>query len=185
MKLLITVIVAIASVLYPVIIYFGLQHTSPAMFSLVFFVMAALRFYTARDRTDIAQILVLLAVAIFSIGLLITGDEHWLKLYPVIMSASIAAVFALSLRQPESLIERVARSRGATMTPRAKHYTRRLTLMWAILLTINAMIALYLAEFAAFKIWVFYCGFLSYVIIGCFIVGELIYRKHYIAKYGA
>jgi uncharacterized membrane protein len=185
MKILITIIVVVASVFYPIIVYFGLQHINPAMFSLIFLAMAILRFYTARDRSDIAQVLVFVAVILVSLGLLITGDEHWLKLYPVVMSASIALVFALSLRQPESLIERIARSRGATMTPRAKHYTRRLTIVWVIVLTLNAMTALYLAEFAHFKVWAFYCGFLSYVIIGFFVVGEWFYRKYYIAKYGA
>ena len=184
MKILLTIIVVVASVFYPFIVYFGLQHISPAMFSLLFLVMAILRFYTARDRSDVAQIFVLLVVALYSVGILITGNQHWLKLYPVVMSASIAMLFALSLLQPESLIERVARSRGATITPKAKRYTQRLTLIWAILLTVNALVAFYIAQYANFEVWVFYCGFLSYVIIGCFIVGELIYRKYSIAKYG-
>jgi uncharacterized membrane protein len=185
MKILITVVLLLISVVYPVIVYFGMEHISPATFSLILSAMALLRFVITRGWSDVTQIPVLIAVLLFSAGLLITGDQYWLKLYPVVISASIAAIFALSLRNPESLIERVARLRGADITPRARHYTKRLTLVWAILLTVNALVSLYLAEFADMKAWALYCGFISYVIIGCFFAAELLYRRYYIAKYGA
>ena len=185
MKILITVVIVALSILYPVIVYFGVQHLSPAVFSLFFLVMAALKFFSARDRSDIAQVLLLLVVVIYSIALLVANSEYWLRLYPVVVSTCFAALFAFSLWQPESLIERFARMSGETITPSAKGYTKKLTLIWALLLVANAAVALYLAQFASFSAWALYCGLISYGMFGCVFVVELIYRRYYIAKYGA
>lgn len=184
MKILITVVIVALSILYPVIVYFGVQHLSPAVFSLVFLAVAALKFYSAQDRSDIAQVVLLLVVVIYSIGLLVVNSEYWLRLYPVVVSTCVAALFGFSLWQPESLIERFARLSGQTITPRAKGYTKKLTLIWALLLVANAAVALYLAQFASFSAWALYCGLISYGIFGCVFVIELIYRRYYIAKYG-
>lgn len=184
MKILITVVIVAISIFYPVIVYFGVQHLSPAVFSLVFLTMAALKFYGARDRSDIAQVFLLLVVVIYSLGLLLANSEYWLRLYPVVVSICVAALFGFSLWQPESLIERVARLGGQIITPRAKGYTRKLTIIWALLLVVNAAVAFYLAQFASFGAWALYCGLISYGIFGCVFVVELIYRRHYIAKYG-
>lgn len=184
MKILITIVLVLLSVFYPLVVYFGLQHASPALFSVLFLVVAILRFATAKDRTDIAQIIILLVVSVYSVGILIFNSEQWLKLYPVVMSGCVAALFAISLFQPESLIERIARLRGEIITPRAKHYTKRLTLMWSVLLVLNGLVALYLAEFASFSAWALYCGLISYGILGSFFVIELFFRRFYINKYG-
>lgn len=185
MKILITFVVVALSILYPAIVYFGVQHLSPAAFSLFFLAIAALKFYSARDRADLAQVLLLLVVVIYSLGLLVLNSEYGLRLYPVVVSVCVAALFAVSLRQPESLIERLARLRGETITPRAKAYTKKLTLIWALLLVANAAVAFYLAHFASFSAWALYCGLISYGIFGCVFIIELIYRRYYIAKYGA
>lgn len=185
MKILITVVIVAVSVLYPAIVYFGVQHLSPGVFSLVFLAVAALKFYSARNRSDIAQVMLLLVVVIYSIGLLVANSEYWLRLYPVVVSTCVATLFGLSLWQPESLIERFARLSGQTITPRAKGYTKKLTLIWALLLFVNAGVALYLAQYASFGAWALYCGLISYGILGGVLVVELIYRRYYIAKYGA
>ena len=184
MKLLITIVIVVFSILYPIIVYFGVQHLSPAVFSIVFLAMAVLKFFGARDRSDIAQVVLLLVVVMYSIALLLVNSEYWLRLYPVVVSICVAGLFAFSLWQPESLIERFARMGGQTITPRAKGYTRRLTLIWALLLVANAAVALYLAQFASFSAWALYCGLISYGIFGCVFAVEFIYRRYYIATYG-
>lgn len=184
MKRILTVALVIISIAYPVFVYFGVQHMSPAFLSLVLLAVALLKFFTANDRTDITQVWLLLAVVVYSIGLLLTNSQYGLKLYPAVISACVATLFALSLRQPESLIERMARLSGKTITPRAKQYTKRLTLIWSVLLVLNAAVALYFAHFASFKAWALYCGLISYGIFASIFLVELLYRRHYIAKYG-
>jgi uncharacterized membrane protein len=113
----------------------------------------------------------------------VVNNEFLLKLYPVLISLCVALLFALSLRAPESLIERMARMAGETITARAKAYTRVLTGIWALLLVGNALIALYQALFASLKSWALYSGLLSYVFFGLFFALEYTYRRYYINKY--
>ncbi|AQT60767.1 hypothetical protein CBP51_08880 [Cellvibrio mixtus] len=186
MKPLITLILVLVSIAYPLLVYLGIQHISPALFALVLAVLAVAKFIATRrqgqaqQHTETALLLVALA---YSLALLIANNSLLLKLYPVMMSLCIALLFALSLRAPESLIERLARLGGETITPRAKGYTRVLTGLWALLLLGNAAIALYLALFASLKSWALYCGLLSYVFFGLFFALEYSYRRYYIRKY--
>jgi uncharacterized membrane protein len=139
----------------------------------------------SREQKGIANTeLTLLMIALaYSLALVIANNELLLKLYPVLMSLCVALFFFLSLYKPESLIERIARLAGETITPRAKTYTRRLTGIWAILLLGNALIALYLALFASLKSWALYSGLLSYLFFGLFFAAEYGYRRYYINKY--
>lgn len=183
MKNLLTFLLVIISLAYPVLVYIGIQHVSPAIFALMVSALALMRFFTLKEKSDVGQISLLLIAVVFSIGLFISNSEQWLKLYPVIISICVATVFALSLRQPETIIERMARLSGATITPRAKHYTRALTRVWVMLLIINGLVALYLAGFASLESWTLYTGLLSYIFFGLFFALEYGYRCYYINRY--
>ena len=185
MKALVLLVVTVVSIAYPVLVYFGVQFLSPAIFSLILVALTLMRLFVVKDRLDSAQIFLLLLVIPFSLALLVTNSVYLLKLYPAVISFGVAILFAMSLKQEESLIEKMARLSGKTITPRAKVYTRRLTLIWAILLLINVLVVLYFAFFAPFAWWTLYCGLISYFIFGGIFAIELIYRRYYIAKYGA
>lgn len=185
MKSLIPLLLAIISIAYPAMVYFGIQYLSPAYFALLIFALAIAKFLSTRNQTGKDQWLLLLAVTAYSLWLLVSNSEEWLKLYPVIISWCLAAIFILSLRHPETILERLARLGGAEITPRAKVYIRRLTLVWALLLTANGLVALYLAFFASLKSWALYCGLLSYLIFGTFFALEYAYRCYYIRKHRA
>lgn len=187
MKPLITLILVVVSIAYPLLVYAGIQHLSPAIFALVLATLATVKFIAARSQgkqgisaTEWALLLITLT---YSLALLIANNELLLKLYPVLISLCVALLFALSLRAPESLIERMARMAGETITPRAKAYTRVLTGIWALLLVGNALIALYYALFASLKSWALYSGLLSYIFFGLFFALEYTYRRYYINKY--
>lgn len=170
------------SILYPCLVYFGLQHWSYRVFGFMIIAVGIGKFYLSRSKARKNDAL-LLAVTVLC-GLLIWAfpSELAVKLYPVCMSALVGSFFALSLWQKESLIERLARLSGAEMTPDAVRYTRRLTALWAILLYVNGLIALYLARFGTTESWTLYCGFLSYVILGGFMGGELLFRHYYMRR---
>jgi uncharacterized membrane protein len=185
MKSLIPLLLAVVSIAYPAMVYFGIQHISPAFFALVIFALAIAKFVSTRKQTGKEQWLLLLAVTAYSLWLLVSNSEDWLKLYPVIISWCLAVLFTLSLKQPETILERLARLGGAEITPRAKGYIRRLTLVWAMMLTANGLVALYLALFASLKSWALYCGLLSYLIFGIFFALEYAYRCYYIRKHRA
>lgn len=185
MKALMLLIVAIILLAYPVLVYVGIQYLSPAMFSIILVALTLLRLFAIKDRFDAAQIFLLLLVIPFSLALLITNSIYLLKLYPAVISFGVAILFAASLKQEESLIEKMARLSGKTITPRAKRYTHRLTFIWSVLLMINVLVVLYFAFFAPFAWWTLYCGLISYLIFGGIFAIELLYRRYYIDKYGA
>lgn len=186
MKPLLTLILVLVSIVYPLLVYLGIQHISPALFALVLAVLAVAKYIASRSRGQTqhyAELTLMVVVLVYSLTLLIANSELLLKLYPVLISLCVALFFALSLRAPESLIERIARLAGENITPRAKAYTRVLTGIWAGLLIGNALIALYLALFASLKSWALYSGLLSYVFFGLFFAVEYLYRRYYINKY--
>lgn len=185
-KTLLTLIVIIISIAYPLLVYLSIEHVSPALFALVLAALAVAKFIAARSQqqaTNTAELALLLIALVYSSALLVANSALLLKLYPVLISLCIALCFALSLRAPESLIERLARLSGETITPRAKAYTRVLTGIWALLLVGNALVALYLALFGSLQSWAFYSGLLSYVFFGLFFALEFTYRHYYIRKH--
>lgn len=185
MKALLFILVVVISLAYPVLVYFGIQYFSPAIFSIVLVVLALFRLFSVKGRIDAPQLFLLALVLPFSLALLISNSLFLLKLYPAVISIGMAMLFAGSLWQDESFIERMARLSGKLITPRAKRYTRRLTLIWVILLLINTVAVLCIAFFAPLEWWTLYCGLISYLIFGGIFAVELLYRRYYIAKYGA
>lgn len=181
-KRLTAALLAALTIFYPLAVYFGIAHFGPAFFAALLLLAALARFFLARDRA-IAQTALLGLAAVYSVILAISGSEFFLKLYPSVMSTCIGGMFFLSAFQSQSLIERMARLRGKHITARAQSYTRKLTLVWAVLLFINAAVAGYLAAFASIEQWAFYSGLLSYLAFAVFAVLEYIYRRHYIRKY--
>jgi uncharacterized membrane protein len=166
------------------LIYLSIESVTPALFSVLFAGLAVIKFISTSER-DISSYVVLAFGIVFSLALALTDSEFLLRLYPVAMSFTFAALFAVSLSKEESLIEQFARISGKTITPNAKKYTRRLSGIWCILLVGNGLVALYLAISAPLKTWALYCGLISYVILGGFFLAELGYRQFHIKRYGA
>lgn len=177
-------IFATLSVLYPCLVYFGLQHWSYRIFG--FFIIGAgvAKFWLSRSGDGRSDWVVLAVTLICGVAIWAFPSELAVKLYPVAISVLVGSLFALSLRHRESLIGKIARLRGAQMTPAAVRYTRNLTAIWAILLYANALVALYLARFGTTEAWTLYCGLLSYLILGGFMGGEFLYRQHYMRRLG-
>jgi uncharacterized membrane protein len=186
MKPLLSLILIVVSIAYPLFVYMGVQHLSPAFFALVLAGLGIGKFVVGRKSQaapERGQWWTLALVLAYSLAILITNNTLLLTLYPVIISLGMAYLFASSLKAPESLIERFARLAGETITPRAKHYTRRLTGIWALLLIANAGVALYLALWGDLKSWALYSGLISYLLFGGFFALEYGYRRYYIHKY--
>ena len=100
-----------------------------------------------------------------------------LKLYPVIVNATLLGAFAYSLIVPPTAIERIARLRDPHLPPRATGYTRRVTQVWCVFFAVNGAIALYTALYASSALWSVYNGFIAYIFIGLLFVGEYCVRR--------
>ena len=86
-------------------------------------------------------------------------------------------VFAYSLKQQPSMIERFARLRHKELPDKAIPYLNRVTQIWCLFFAVNAGIALYTATMTNMQIWSLYNGFISYLLSGALLGGEWVYRK--------
>lgn len=162
-------LLAAVTVAYPLLVYVALGRFEPRWLSLLLLGVALLRASTARQPwwwvvAACAALLALLSTA-FNAALP-------LKLYPVLVNATLLAVFAASLRWPPSAIERFARIRHPDLPPRGVAYTRKVTQVWCGFFAVNGAIALATALYASERVWALYNGLLAYVLIGLLFAGE-------------
>lgn len=181
MALLLKIAIAVVVLLYPVAIYFGLQQFEPKYLALSLAALVILRASIANSpifkavKGLWAIILVAgLSVAAFSF---FSNSELGLKLYPVIISLGFLIVFAYSLSQPPTIIERLARLQEPDLPPEGVIYTRKVTQVWCVFFVFNILVALYTVIFSSTEVWTLYNGLISYLLIGALFLGELIYRK--------
>ena len=106
-----------------------------------------------------------------------------LKLYPVLVNATLFAVFAYSLIVPPTVVERFARLREAELPEQGIAYTRRVTQVWCGFFMVNGAIALFTALYASSALWWFYNGFLAYIFIGLLFAGEYFVRQQAKRRY--
>lgn len=103
-------------------------------------------------------------------------DAGAVRYYPVLVNAALLLVFAMSLKRPPTIVERIARLREPDLPPAAVAYTRRVTILWTAFFVLNGGAALYTAAFAPLETWAWYNGFVAYLLIGGLFLGELAVR---------
>ena len=65
---------------------------------------------------------------------------------------------------------------GEDIDTRAQRYCRNVTRVWAAFLAVHFLVTLG-TVFASYETWVFYNGFLAYIMMGLLLVGEFIVRR--------
>lgn len=174
---LLTVILAVLLVLYPLLVYVGLQQLGPRVLAAILLAAALLRLVAAKVTGQaLGNSSWLLFAAATATGLtLATGSVLGLKFYPVLVSAVMLAVFGYSLWRPPSMIERFARLQQPDLPDQAIPYTRKVTWVWCGFFAINGAVAT-ATVFASDQVWVLYNGLLSYILIGLLLAGEYLVR---------
>ncbi len=172
-------------VAYPLIVYFALDYIEAKYLALLLLVVLVVR-YRSKARVfmrgmEHAAWIGAAVMALFIAAVWWSNDEYLLRLYPALMATMVLTAFAYTLRRPPSMIERFARLQHDDLPPEAVAYTRRVTQVWCLFLLVNAAIAAYSALFLSRAAWAFYCGFLSYVLMGVLFVGEWLFRRY---RYG-
>ncbi|MGV7220123.1 MAG: hypothetical protein ACQ9MH_01210 [Nitrospinales bacterium] len=97
---------------------------------------------------------------------------------PVLITALVLFSFARTLlKDREPLVTRFAQMMTDDKLPaEIVHYTRCVTWMWTVLLTVVLIGCLALPIFASNEVWSFFTNFFNYLIIASFFIGEYIYR---------
>lgn len=166
--------------LYPFIVYVGLTQGGWPLLGVVIVILAALRLVLSRARPKKTASLVIApaAAAIALAGLaLISGAPDFLLYYPVAVSAAMLFLFAVSLRYPPTVIERLARLRHPDLPPSGVLWTRKVTIVWCLFFVANGAIALGTIQWGDLELWTLYNGMISYIAIGTLIVGEIVARR--------
>ncbi|HTD28363.1 MAG TPA: hypothetical protein VK660_03145 [Xanthomonadaceae bacterium] len=174
-----TALVWLVTLLYPVIIYLGLGRFEPRWMALFLLAMVLARAIISRDVVWLGAAVGALLLVIVSI----LGNQSLpLKLYPVLVSGVMLAVFGLSLRHPPSAIERIARLHDPQLPPEAVAYTRKVTEVWCLFFIANGCVSLATAMWGSDRVWAIYNGLISYVLMGILFVGEWLMRKRMRAR---
>ncbi len=163
----------LAVIAYPFAIYFGLGRFSPRSMIAGLLVLLGLRMYRAsNDRGRLPYLVGGLGVVIIAAR----SPSVGLRAYPILISLTLASVFAYSLLWPPTIIEQIARMRRPRMPPRIVAYLRNVTIVWTGFFLLNAAISTATVVSGSIKLWTLYNGFVSYLIIGAILAGELLLR---------
>ncbi|NQD35551.1 hypothetical protein HPT27_00860 [Permianibacter sp. IMCC34836] len=164
--------------LYPVLVFVGIQHWSPRTLATLLLLALLLRVLTLRSTQAWRDWRWPMLVAVlFALCAMLLNSSQWLRYYPVIISLSMLILFAGSLIWPPSIIARIARLElGVELDAREVRYTARLTLIWCGFFIINATVALLTSLQPNVAIWALYNGLLSYLLMGSLLFGERLFR---------
>lgn len=162
---------------YPLLVYFGHGAVPPAAFILAALALIAARYAMAPSGPlTLGYTTVLVAGAALVVVSLV--DQHLATLaYPSLISFAFASAFGLSLRQPPSLIERFARLRQPDLPASATAYCAHVTLLWALWLLANGLIAAALAVSQAVELWLLWTSLINYLVSAALLGGEWLFRR--------
>ncbi|RHW75788.1 hypothetical protein [Colwellia sp. RSH04] len=183
MKIILTLI----SILYPLVVFYGLAEFSVRWVSLILLLLFLTRLLLLKKSntlekqnkqllSDKASKIITIWVASFLLMSFIFGNDTGLLFYPVIINAALALVFSYSLANPPPVIERLARLTQAELPPHAIAYTRKVTKVWLGFFIINAIIACYTALFTSLATWTLYNGLIAYILMGVLFTTEYLVR---------
>ena len=182
---LLFLIIAVATAVYPFIVYTSLNQLGPTTLALVLLALLLARVIVRKEYHQPEQYLQLTLVGSLCLLAAWLNSERLLRYYPVLMSLGFALLFAFSLLTKKTLTERMASMfiDDADIESHHRIYMRRLSIAWAVLLLINTFVAAYTACCLSLKQWTFYNGAIAYVVFGLFILAELVYRHFYKKRY--
>lgn len=163
----------VCAVLYPVGVFFSLGRLEPRWLAVPLLLLAIGRALQTRRRE---WWLASLGAAVLAVVCITRNDVMPLKLYPVLVNATLLAVFGWSLVFPPTVIERLARITEPELPPSGVEYTRKVTWVWSAFFVLNGSVALGTALFASERVWALYNGLIAYGLMGVLFAGEYLVR---------
>lgn len=175
---------ALLWLVYPLVIFFGLQVLEPRYVALLLAgtVLLRRRRNATQLLTGLTRINVAVLVTLLGLIALITAtnSEPLLRFYPATVNLGMLLLFGLSLKFPPSMIERFARLRDPALPAAGVHYTRRVTQVWCGFFIVNGSVAAWTALYASRDAWAMYNGLIAYLLMGALLAGEWLLRRRYV-----
>lgn len=174
MHKLVTALLVVLTVLYPLGVYLAIGHVAPQWLAVLLVALAVARAVVARQRFWWA---VASGAAVLALAAWWQGDALAVKLYPVLVNGVLLVVFAVSLRYPPTVVERLARLTDPDLPPSGVRYTRKVTAVWCVFFVANGAAAAYTAAFSSDATWALYNGLIAYGLMGCLMGTEWCVRQ--------
>jgi uncharacterized membrane protein len=114
----------------------------------------------------------------------VSGRRLFLMLLPALVYAYLIVAFARSLREPVSLIGRMARVVNPKAPDFIDPYCRKLTMVWCGVFAVNLTLIAAFALTGREGAWTWYAGVFSYLFMGLFQTLEFLVRKIWFRHYG-
>ncbi|WP_395946479.1 hypothetical protein [Caedibacter taeniospiralis] len=189
LRALTTLIIGAFILLYPFVIFFGMQLLSVKWLSLIILCLFGLRaVLTKNSKNSVIPAIGLAFLSSIGLGISILGmvlqNILFIKLYPVAINLALFIIFASSLYARENILYKFAQKVSRQPLPAfVRIYTQKTTIVWCLFFTLNAFISCYTALFSPIHIWTLYNGLISYIAMGIlfgieFSVRTYVKRKH-------
>ena len=179
MPVILRISVGLIFLLYPFLIYFGLREFQPRVLSCILLVIATLRFVSWKTKSNGHQKTISLSWSIAALIVIlftfVTGQKIGLYLYPSLVNLTLLILFYSSILNPPTIIEQIARTSSDEITSLLVSYTKKVTYAWCLFFILNASISI-ISIFLSEEWWLFYNGFLSYILIACMFGVEYLCR---------
>lgn len=180
MRSLLTLLSALIIFSYPIAVYFGLNKFGLQAIGGVLAAVFLVRIVTGgqakiKELKHLAWVSGCAGLVLLLLGIMFK-QHGWLTYYPVIVNACMLTVFALSLTQPQTIIERLARLQEPELRQSGIDYTRKVTKIWCGFFVLNGSIALYTC-FQSLEVWTLYNGLISYLLAGLLFAVEWLVRQ--------
>jgi uncharacterized membrane protein len=172
-------LVIAALAVYPLIVYFGLSLYSFQMIGgllLGAFCLRLILIWRTKGVLQQQKVLAMVGIVLIAVALL-SKEQTWFKLYPVMVNLVLLAVFTVSLSSDQPMIERFARLGRKPIPIAARPYFVKLTKLWMAFFMLNATFSAWTVFIGSIEAWTLYNGFISYLLMGCLLTGEWLYRK--------
>jgi len=180
----ISIIVGAIIIIYPLVVYWGVSQFGVGGSAAVISCLFLFRLFCSPSSAVLHKYLkafrlIALLGFLFAVSSWLMNDTKWFQFYPVFVNLILLSVFCYSLIKPPTVVEMFARFKEPDLSESGIKYTRNVTIVWCAFFLINGLVALYTVIAADIKVWAFYNGFISYLLIGALAVGEYSFRIYY------
>lgn len=169
---------------YPFLVYGGLRLLEPRRLAVGLGGALLLRELTRSRAGSSSPLLVPLVVVGAILGLAaVFNDGRFLLFVPVLINTTLLIGFARTLVAGPTMVESLARRRGAHLSAESVVYCRRVTAVWSAFFLVNAAVILWLALRAPLEHWALYTGLVAYLLVGALFAIEATYRAWRFRRY--
>lgn len=166
--------------LYPLLVYLCVRFGGEQWLPLLLLPLFALRLMAGSALPIAWQRATrwLGAIGLLLVLLHLLFSEHdWLLYYPLAVNAILLVLFGASLRQPMTMVERLARLTTPDLPEQGVRYTRKVTQVWCLFFIANGAFSGWTIWQGNLALWSLYNGLISYLLMGILMGGEWLFRQ--------